>query len=375
MRSLRPCRATALFASLFVGLVSITPAAEPEIVESPYGRLPDGQEVKAFTLRNATGLEARIGTLGGALLALKVPDRHGQRADIVLGFERLEDSLAGNPFFGVIIGRYANRIAGGRFTLDGQEYQIAHDGPHALHGGLRGFDKAVWSVRRAGPGPVLELEHLSPAGDQGFPGNLRATAVFRLTDANELRVDFSATADAPTVCSFSYHPYFNLAGRGDILAHTLQINASRFTPLGDQGVPDGRFEPVKNTPFDFTRPKPVGRDIDADHPQLKRAGGYDHNWALESARDGDLALAATLTDPSSGRRLEIHTNAPGLQVYSANFLRPIAGKEGRKYGPRQAICLEPQHFPDAPNQPTFPSPVLRPGETYRNTIVYRFSAE
>ncbi len=363
---------------LFVSLALLAAAsARASLTRSDFGRMPDGTAISLYTLRNAAGVEAQVCTYGGILTSLKVPDRHGAMADIVFGYDNLGDYLKRGNYFGALIGRYANRIAKGKFTLDGHEYSVPPlYGPHSLHGGLRGFDKVVWTatVRADGPEPALELTYLSRDGEEGFPGNLRVTATYTLHADNSLQLEFTATTDAPTICSLTNHSYFNLAGQGDVLGHLLQLNATQFTPIGPDGIQTGELRAVQGTPFDFTQPTAIGARINADDQQLKAASGYDQNFVINRAKPGDLVRAATVSDPASGRTLELWTTAPGLQFYSCNFMSGTTGKGGWKYQPRQSLCLEPQEFPDAPNHANFPSPVLRPGQTYRHTIVYRFSA-
>ncbi len=353
------------------------------VEQAVFGTTPDGRQVDVFTLTNGKGLRARIITLGGAVLSLEAPDRDGKVADIVLGFEDVAGYLSeANPYFGALIGRVANRIAKGRFTLDGTEYVLpTNDGPNQLHGGPVGFDKAVWAAEPVEePGAVgVKLTHVSEDGDQGYPGTVTCTVVYRLTEAGALTLDYAATADKATPVNLTHHSYFNLAGHdaGPILDHVAQIAASRYTPVDETLIPIGELAPVAGTPFDFTQPKPIGRDIARDDVQLARGGGYDHNFVLdrEGAEDGELAFAARVVDPKSGRQIEVYTTEPGMQLYTGNFLDgTITGKGGAVYEHRSAFCLETQHFPDAPNQPTFPSIILRPGETYTHRTEYRLGA-
>jgi aldose 1-epimerase len=297
---------------------------------------------------------------------------------VVLGYETLDPYLRSNrPYFGALVGRNANRIAFGRFELDGRTHELArNDGPHHLHGGLRGFDKVVWSAS-AGETPrgaSLELRHLSADGDEGYPGNLSVAATYTFTDDDQLVVEYSATTDRPTLCNLTHHGYFNLDGAPDVLGHVLAIPARRFTPVDAGLIPTGELRAVAGTPMDFTRPTAIGARIDADDEQLRFGRGYDHNFVLDRDRAG-LAPAARLVGPGSGRTLEVLTTEPGLQLYSGNFLDgTLLGKGGLRYGPRSGLCLETQHFPDSPHHPGFPSTVLRPGERYRSSTVYRFSA-
>jgi aldose 1-epimerase len=344
----------------------------------------DGRPVDAFTLTTARGLEARVITYGGVIVSLRTPDRAGRLDDIVLGFDTLDGYLKDSPYFGAIVGRYGNRIAGGRFTLDGVAYQLAtNDGQHHLHGGVRGFDKVVWDAESfAGPGGAgVALHHTSPEGEEGYPGTLRARVTYTLTDDDALVVDYRATTDRPTHVNLTQHTYFNLAGDGarDVLDHELTVYASRYTPVDATLIPTGELAPVEGTPFDFRTPTSVGARIDHPHDQLRNARGYDHNFVLD--RDGDgLTWAATVTEPSTGRTLDVYTTEPGLQFYSGNFLGragagSVPGKAGRVYGARYGLSLETQHFPDSPNKPHFPSTVLRPGDEYRSRTVFAFGVE
>lgn len=322
-------------------------------------------------------MEARVATYGGVIVSLTAPGRDGKFADVVLGFDSLNGYLKSSPYFGAVIGRYANRIGGAKFTLNGRTYTLTqNNGAHTLHGGVKGFDKAVWNAKavESANGPALELAYLSKDGEEGFPGNLTVKAVYALTDENELRIDFTATTDAPTLCNLTSHSYFNLAGKGDMLAHEVYINASRFTPADAGLIPTGELKPVDGTPFDFRKPTPIGARIHADDPQLKHAKGYDHNFVIDK-QAGQLGLHARVYEPTTGRVMEVFSTEPGVQFYTSNhFNGAIVGKGGTSYQRHGALSLEPEHFPDSPNKPGFPSAVLRPGETYRNTIIYKFSA-
>jgi aldose 1-epimerase len=354
--------------------VSTTVSNATEVSKQPFGNLPDGTPVEIYTLKDGP-LEARIMTYGGIVVSLRAPDRNGQSADIVLGYDSLDGYLAGNKaFFGAIIGRYANRIAHGSFPLNGKTFSLPkNDGDNSLHGGTRGFDKVVWQARPLPDG--VQLTYISKDGDQGYPGTL--TAVVRYTLRNRiLRIEYSATSDAPTVVNLTNHSYFNLAGQGhgDILGHLLKINASRTTPVDQTLIPTGQLLSVASTPFDFRQPTAIGQRINAENEQIRFGRGYDHNWVLDSAA-GKLAEAAELHDPSSGRVLQVFTTEPGIQFYSGNFLDgTITGKEGQVYGHRSGLCLETQHFPDSPNHPNFPSTVLKPGGRYHSVTEFRFSA-
>lgn len=342
-----------------------------------FGKMADGKLIDLYTLTNDQGMRVAITNYGGIVVSILAPDSKGRFADVVLGFENLEGYLAKGPYFGALIGRYGNRIGNARFELNGVEYKLpANDGPNSLHGGVQGFDKRVWTAREIrGEHPALELTYLSKDGEEGYPGNLRAQVVYSLTDDNALRIDYTATTDKDTVVNLTNHSYFNLAGEGngDILKHEIMINADRFTPIDGTLIPTGELRKVENTPFDFRKPVMIGARIDADDEQIKFGKGYDHNFVLNRSGAG-LSLAARVTDPGSGRVLEVLTTQPGLQFYTGNFLDgSVHGKGGKSYGRRSAFCLETQHFPDSPNKPSFPSTTLKPGQTYRESTVYRFS--
>jgi aldose 1-epimerase len=349
--------------------VPSVPAASKKI---SWGMTPEGQPVELYTLTNAKGSEARIMTYGGVVVSLKVPDRSGALGDVVAGFDNLEGYLTPPPYFGALIGRYGNRIGGGQFSLDGMVYHLAkNDGANHLHGGVRGFDKRLWSAKQLSP-QSLELSYLSKDGEEGYPGNLSANVTYTLTDAQELRIDYLATTDKETVVNLTNHSYFNLAGEGDILAHQVMIHADRFTPVDKGLIPTGELKSVAGTPFDFQMAKAIGERIEQKDEQLMFGHGYDHNWVLNRTGSG-LETAAKVTDPKSGRVMEVLTTEPGLQFYTGNFLDGTLKGKGRVYTRRSAFCMETQHFPDSPNKPAFPSTVLKPGETYRTTTVYRFS--
>ncbi len=347
------------------------------ITKSVFGKMPDGRKMNLYTLRNRNGIQVEITNYGGKIVSLWVPDRNGNLADVVLGFNNLAPYLGNEPHFGTLIGRFGNRIAGGRFTLEGVEIQLPlNRPPNTLHGGMEGFDRKVWTARGIpGNPPGIELTYVSPDGEEKFPGNLAAKAVYTLTDSNELRLDYTASTDKTTIVNLTNHSYFNLAGHGngDILGHLMMINADQFTPTDSAQIPTGEIRSVASTPFDFREPTAIGARIDQDDPQLKSGRGYDHNFVLN--HDGhDLALAARAVDPTSGRAMEVLTTQPGVQFYTGNFLDgSLRGKEGKTYPRRSAFCLETQHFPDAPNHPNFPSTVLKPGETYQETAIFRFS--
>jgi aldose 1-epimerase len=350
----------------------------PRITRMPFGTLRDGKPVELFTLTNAHGLEAAIMTYGATVVSLRTPDRAGRLDDIVLGYPTLAGYLGKSPYFGAIVGRYGNRIARGRFTLDGATYGLAtNDGPNHLHGGVRGFDKVVWSASpsETETSAAVALSYTSPAGEEGYPGTLAVRVTYTLTDENELRIDYLATTDRATPVNLTQHSYFNLAGAGsgDILRHVLTIAADRYTPVDATLIPTGEIASVTGTPFDFRTPTAIGARIGQHDVQLERGRGYDHNWVLTRAGDS-LALAARVTEPTSGRTLDVLTTEPGMQFYSGNFLDgTITGKDGRVYRHRYGFCLETQHFPDSPNHPNFPSTILRPGREYRSTTVFKFS--
>ena len=351
-------------------------AANRGIKKNAFGKTAEGQ-VDLYTLTNRNGIEVRITNYGGRVVSLLAPDRHGKMADVVLGFDDLDDYVGNNPFFGALVGRYANRIAKARFTLDGVEYKLAqNNGPNSLHGGLKGFDKVIWAARELSKDPpTLELTYVSQDGEEGYPGKLTAKVVYTLTDNNEFRIDYTATTDKDTVLNLTNHSYFNLAGQGngDILKHEITINADRFTPVDATLIPTGELRQVQGTPFDFHQATAIGARINADDEQIKFGQGYDHNFVLNHTGHG-LSLAARVMEPESGRVMEVLTTQPGMQFYTGNFLDgTVHGKGGKVYGRRSAFCLETQHFPDSPNQPKFPSAELKPGQTYRQTTVYKFS--
>jgi len=341
------------------------------IEKKTFGKTPDGREVDLFTLTNANGLKAQITNYGGIVTSLLIPDRDGKFADIVLGYDTFDEYIKNNPYFGALIGRYGNRIAKGKFTLEGAEYTLAtNDGPNHLHGGIKGFDKVVWNAEQmqTDEGSALKLTYLSPDGEEGYPGSLNCTVVYTLTNNNELKVDYEAETGKTTVVNLTHHSYFNLAGHnsGDILGHELMLTADHFTPVDDTLIPTGEIKAVDGTPMDFTKPMPVGSRID----QVK--GGYDHNFVLNSS-GGSMALAASVYEPNSGRVMEISTTEPAIQFYSGNFLDGSNKGKGAVYNKHNGFCLETQHFPDSPNKPDFPSVVLKQGEKYTHLTVHKFS--
>lgn len=360
-------------------LFASAPAAAGTVTRAPYGVTQDGRQVEQFTLRNDVGTEVRIIEYGAILTDVIVPDAKGRRANVVLGFSTLAHYEAKNAGydFGAVVGRYVGRIAGARFTLDGQEVRLtANDGPNALHGGPGGFDRRVWTASplpvRGGVGTVLE--YVSPAGEQGFPGTLTVRVAYILGNDNSLRIDYEARTDAATVLNLTSHSYFNLAGAGSgpVRDHLLQVESDRLVETDAGGIPTGNFLPVRGTPFDFRRPVPVGKALDASHPQLEGRRGLNHGWLLKGR--GSLGRAALLADPSSGRQMEVRTTEPSLHVYTGNwFSGADKGAQGSPYRPHEGIALETQHLPDSPNRPAFPPTVLRPGEVFRSTTIYRFS--
>lgn len=362
----------------------VGPAAHGvEIARSDFGALPDGRHVELISLQSAHGVTLRVMTLGASVQSLTVPDREGKSADVVLGYANLAGYLTKPQYFGATVGRFANRIAGGHFQLDDHAYSLAkNDGPNSLHGGLRGFDKVLWTVTtvQAGPTARVALQLLSQDGDEGYPGNLTVTATYALTESNEVSVEYRASTDKPTIVNLSNHSYFNLAGEGSpegVMNHLLMLNAAEFTPVDATLIPTGEFRKVAGTPFDFRTPKPIGRDIrDGHEQQLLYGRGYDHNWVISRAAVQEPRLVARVADPSSGRVLEVLSDQPGLQFYSGNFLDgTTVGKSGRVYRQGDAFVLEPQQFPDTPNHPAFGSVRLAPGALYHNRIIYRFSTQ
>jgi len=341
-----------------------------------------GKPVEMVTLKNKNGMEIQAINYGAIIMSLKVPDRTGKLADVVLGFDEPSRYFGEPqpPFFGAIVGRYGNRIANGQFVLNGKTYPLVkNNGPNHLHGGTRGFDKFIWDLttKDTPQGSTAIFSRTSPDGEEGYPGNLAVRIAYTLTDSNQLIVNYHATTDKPTPINLTQHSYFNLAGEGsgDILAHELMINADRYTPVDDTLIPTGELAPVAGTPFDFRKPTAVGARIDQDNDQLKKGKGYDHNFVLNRKGAGP-ELAARVTDPRSGRTMEVSTTEPGVQFYTGNFLDgTLKGKSGHPYAQRAALCLETQHFPDSPNKKNFPTTILEPGKTYDSTTIFTFSAK
>ena len=364
---------------LIVLLATCTLLADAQVTKAPFGTA-DGKSVDLYTLRNVRGVEAKITNYGGILVSLKVPDRNGKFDDVVLGFNDLDTYLKGHPYFGALIGRYGNRIAKGRFTLNGVEYKLAvNNGENTLHGGVKGFDKVVWTGKelKTKAGPAVMLTYLSKDGEEGYPGNLTVRVVYTLTNNNELKIQYSATTDKDTVTNLTHHSYFNLAGEGngDILSHVVTINGSRFLPTDAGSIPTGELRKVTGTPFDFLTAHAIGERINQDEEQLKLGNGYDHNWIIDG-RAGTLRLAATAYDATSGRTMQVWSTEPGMQFYSGNFLDgTLTGKSGKIYQRRFGFCFETQHYPDSPNHPAFPTTTLKKGTTYRSTTIYRFGSK
>lgn len=347
----------------------------PLSVKKPTG--PD--DLRMYVMTNANKMAMAVTNFGGRLVMLRVPDKSGQFADVVLGYDTLSQYLTGNPYYGAMIGRYGNRIAKGKFTLEGKEYELAvNNGMNALHGGPGGFHNVLWEVeaKQTEEGQALVLTYVSPSGEEGYPGTLTTKVTYIMPiNRNELIIDYEATTDQTTIVNLTHHSFFNLAGEGagDILGHEFTINADRFCPVDEGLIPTGELRPVTGTPFDFTQPHKAGERIGMDDEQLKFGKGYDHNWVLNKKSD-ELSLAATVVEPLSGRKMEVWTTEPGLQFYSGNFLtKNEVGKDGHVYDFRNAFCLEAQHFPDSPNHPEFPSTVLKPGEVYKQRTIYKFS--
>ena len=349
--------------------------------KSPFGKTSDGEAVDLYTLTNKNGVEAAITTYGGSLASLKVPDRSGRLGDVVLGFDSVDGYVNNTSYIGALIGRYGNRIGHAEFKLAGKTYTLAkNNGENTLHGGIKGFNKAVWKAKEipAKDGQALELTYLSKDGEEGFPGNLHIRVIYTLTDSNALKIEYSATTDKETVLNLTNHSYFNLAGpgSGDILGHVMMINADKITPVDSGLIPTGELRDVAGTPFDFRKPTAIGARINADDEQIKLGGGYDHNFVLNRKPGDPISLAARVTEPTTGRVMEVWTTEPGVQFYTGNFLDgSLKGKGGINYTKRSAFCLETQHIPYSPNKPKFPSTELKPGQRYHTTTIYKFSME
>jgi aldose 1-epimerase len=377
-------RIGAIGAACVVALIGIVAAwgeaqmaAKAGVEHAAFGKLEDGTVIEAFTLRNSRGASARVMTYGASLTNLWMPDRKGVEGDVVLGFDDLKGYLGDHPHFGGIIGRFANRIAKGKFSIDGQEYSLAtNNGPNTLHGGTVSYDRRVWKGEavRDGKGAAVRFTYVSPDGEEHFPGTLTVTVVYTLTEKNELKLEYTAKADKPTAVNLTNHTYFNLRGEGDVLGYTLTLNASRYTPADSTLIPTGELAPVKGTAYDFTKPMTIGSRI-AELEKIKEAGGYDINYAVDG-EIGQPRMAAKVVDPISGREMEVWTTQPGVQLYTANWLNgTIKGKGGVAYKRFDAVCLETQNYPDAVNHANFPSAILRPGEVFHAETIYKFSVK
>ena len=348
--------------------------------KSSFGKAPDGEAVDLYTLTNKNGAEVEITNYGGSVVSVKVPDRNGKLGDVVLGFDSVDGYVNNTSYLGALIGRYGNRIGHAQFKLDGKTYTLAkNNGENTLHGGTKGFNKAVWTAKEipAKDGQALELTYLSKDDEEGFPGNLHVRVIYTLTDSNALKINYTVTTDKDTVVNLTNHSYFNLAGpgSGDILDHVLMIEADKFTPVDSGLIPTGELGDVTGTPFDFRKPTAIGARINSDDEQIKLGGGYDHNFVLRKKPGDPFSLAARVVEPKSGRVMEVWTTEPGVQFYTGNFLDGSLKGKGVSYTKRSAFCLETQHFPDSPNKPEFPSTELKPGERYHSTTVYKFSTE
>jgi aldose 1-epimerase len=353
-------------------------SASPSVTSKPFGTV-DGQPVELYTLRNEKGAEATITNFGGIVVSLTMPDKNGKMIDVVHGCDNVDSYAKVTPYFGALIGRYGNRIGKGVFTLDGKTYKLAgNDHGNHLHGGTKGFDKVIWKAKpvESKHGAALELHYLAKDGEEGYPGNLDVVATYTLTNHNELRLDFKATTDKATPVNLTQHSYFNLSGEGTILDHLLTINADKTTPVDSGLIPTGEIKSVEGTPFDFRKPTAIGARIDDPDTILQYGPGYDHNWVVNQKKAGELGFQARVESPKSGIVLEVLSTEPAVQFYAGNFLDgTIHGKHGQVYQKRSAFCLEPQHYPDSPNHPNFPNTILRPGEKYTNTIIYKFSVK
>ena len=364
---------------LLLLLLATVVAADAQVTKESFGKTADGQQVDLYTLHNTRGAEAKITNYGAIVTSLKVADRNGKFDDVVLGFNDFDSYLKNDPYFGAIVGRYGNRIAKGRFTLNGVEYKLAtNNGENHLHGGIKGFDKVVWTAHemKSPAGPAVVLTYLSKDGEEGYPGNLNVRVVYTLTNNNELKIDYTATTDKDTVANLTHHSYFNLAGEGngDILNHLVTINATRFVPTDAGSIPTGKLMSVAGTPFDFLKPMAIGARINQDDEQLKFGSGYDHTWVI-NGRPGVLRQAASAYEATSGRVMQVWTTEPGVQFYTGNFLDGTkTGKSGKVYQRRFGFCFETQHYPDSPNHPAFPTTTIRKGQTFKSTTIYRFSS-
>ena len=343
--------------------------------EASFGKLPSGEETRLYTLTNANGIVVKATNYGGVITSINTPDKNGKLGDIILGFDNIDGYLKNKDYYGALIGRYGNRIGKAQFAIDGKTYKLdVNNGVNHLHGGSKGFWALLWDTKpfKTENSVGLTLTHTSPDGDQGYPGNLKVTVVYELTNTNELTIKYSATTDKPTHVNMTQHPYFNLAGKGSILGQELFINGNRYTPVDSGLIPTGELAPVAGTPFDFTTAHTIGKFIAQENEQLKNGGGYDHNWVLNKKSDDEWGLDARFSDPASGRVLEVYSDEPGIQFYSGNFLTGKVEGKGVNFEYRGAICLEPQHYPDTPNQPKFPSTLLKAGTEYNSKIGFKF---
>ncbi len=369
-----------LFVATAMGQQAAPAKRKHQVRKEAFGKTGDGRPVALYTLTNSNGMEVRAMTYGGIIVSIRVPDKNGKFADVVLGHDKVEGYLVNPSYFGAIVGRYANRIANGTFTLDGAKYTLAkNNGPNSLHGGLIGFNQVIWEAKefKNAKGVGVAFTYLSKDGEEGYPGNLKVKVSYTLTDENQLVLDYEATTDKATPLNISQHSYFNLAGEGsgDILGHELMLNADRFTPVDKTLIPTGELRAVQGTPLDFTKPTAIGARISDGYEQLVAGQGYDHNFVI-NRKDDSLTLAARAHEPTSGRVLEVYTTEPAVQFYSGNFLDgTVVGKQGHPYKLRNGFCLETQHFPDSPNHPDFPSAILRPGKTFHSQTVFKFSTE
>jgi len=370
-----------VFVSAALGGYAAPAQGKLQVRKEAFGKTGDGRPVDLYTLTNSKGMEVRAMTYGGIIVSIRVPDKNGKIADVVLGHDKVDGYLVNPPYFGAIVGRYANRIANGSFTVDGVKYTLAkNDGPNSLHGGLNGFNKVLWEAKefKGAKGVGVSFSYLSKDGEEGYPGNLKVKVSYTLTDENQLILDYEATTDKATPLNISQHSYFNLAGEGsgDILGHEVTLNADRFTPVDKTLIPTGELRPVQGTPMDFTKATPIGARINEDYEQLVIGRGYDHNFVINRNNKDGLILAARVHEPTSGRVLEVLTTEPGVQFYSGNFLDgSITGKQGHAYKLRNGFCLETQHFPDSPNHPDFPSTIVKPGKGFHSQTIFKFSTE
>lgn len=374
-----PIAGLLLIALIIILLMIFKKKYNIEVVE--FGKTHEGETANLYTLKNSKGSVVKITNFGGIVVSLEVPDKNGNLRDVVLGYKEFDGYLENKNYFGCIIGRFGNRIANGKFEIDGTQYTLAtNNGPNHLHGGIKGFNKVVWDAKpvSTNEGPGLELYYVSKDGEEGYPGNLNVKTTYIFTEKDELKIIYRATTDKSTVVNLTHHSYFNLTGEGHdtILDHEIMINAAKFTPADENSVPTGELRDVIDTPFDFTGPHKISERINDDNEQLKFANGYDQNWVLNKAKPGQLSFAARVYEKTSSRIMDVYTSEPGMQFYTGNFLDGSdTGKSGKSYKQRSGLCLEPQHYPDSPNKPEFPPVILKPGQVYKNTIIYQFSVK